>query len=163
MAKTRPANAGDKSLIPGEGKQQLTPISIYSFICSTNIYCMPSLAQAQKLWRYKATKGIVCKWVDNLETKAGKDGRRLETAKVGRSCIEELPENYAKYNEFSLLMFPVIFCPTSFWRQWAAFPGAWCPLLVIKSCFVEFAQRSNDLSMNLWGRKWSPHPIPTPS
>ena len=26
-----------------------------------------------------------------------------------------------------------------------------------------FAQRSNDLSMNLWGRKWSPHPIPAPS
>ena len=29
-----------------------------------------------------------------------------------------------------------IFCPTSFWRQWAAFLGAWCPLLAIRSCFV---------------------------
>ena len=28
---------------------------------------------------------------------------------------------------------------------------------------LEFAQRSSDLSMNLWGRKWSPHPIPLPS
>ena len=28
---------------------------------------------------------------------------------------------------------------------------------------MEFAQRSNVLSMNLWGRKWSPHPIPPPS
>ena len=29
-----------------------------------------------------------------------------------------------------------------------------------RSCFVEVAQRSTDLLMNLWGRKWLPHPIP---
>ena len=52
------------------------------------------------------------------------------------------------------------FCLTSFQRQWAAFLGAWCPLPAIRSCFVEFAQHSNVLLMNLWGRKWSPHPIP---
>ena len=45
-----------------------------------------------------------------------------------------------------------IFYPTSFWRQWAVFLGAWCPLLVLRTCFVKFAQHSNDLSMNLWGR-----------
>ena len=56
-----------------------------------------------------------------------------------------------------------IFCPTSFRRQWAAFLGARCPLIAIRTCFVEFAQSSNDLSMNLWRRKWSPHPIPPPS
>ena len=56
-----------------------------------------------------------------------------------------------------------IFCPTSFQREWAAFLGAWCPLPSFRSCFVEFAQRSNDLSMNLWGREWSPHSIPPPS
>ena len=56
-----------------------------------------------------------------------------------------------------------ILCPTSFWRQWTAFMGAWCLLPEFRSCFVEFAQCSNDLSMNLWGRKWSPHPIPPPS
>ena len=33
----------------------------------------------------------------------------------------------------------------------------------IRSCFVEFAQRSNVLFMNLWGRKWSPHSTPPPS
>ena len=33
----------------------------------------------------------------------------------------------------------------------------------IRKCFVEFAQRSNVLSMNLWGTKWSPRPIPLPS
>ena len=48
-----------------------------------------------------------------------------------------------------------IFCPTSFQRQWVAFLGAWCPLTVFPSCFVVFAQRSNELWMNLWGRKWS--------
>ena len=26
------------------------------------------------------------------------------------------------------LFLSFIFCPTSFWRQWAAFLGAWCPL-----------------------------------
>ena len=49
----------------------------------------------------------------------------------------------------------------SFRRRWAAFLGVWCPQLTI-SCFVEFAQHSNVLLMNLWGRKWSPHPIPLP-
>ena len=45
-----------------------------------------------------------------------------------------------------------------------AFLGAWCPPPAFRSCkFVEFAQRSNDLLMNLWGRKWSPHPIPPAS
>ena len=43
------------------------------------------------------------------------------------------------------LFLSFILCPTSFRRQWAAFLGTWCPLLAIISCFVEFAQRSNDL------------------
>ena len=30
------------------------------------------------------------------------------------------------------LFLSFIFCPTSFRRQWAAFLGAWCPLLVIR-------------------------------
>ena len=61
------------------------------------------------------------------------------------------------------LFLSFIFWLTSFRRQWAAFLGAWCPLPAFRSCFVEFAQRSNVLLMNLWGRKWSPHPIPPPS
>ena len=56
-----------------------------------------------------------------------------------------------------------IFFPTCFWRQWSAFLGAWCPLPAFRSCFVEFTQRLNILLMNLWGRKWSPYPIPLPS
>ena len=55
-----------------------------------------------------------------------------------------------------------IFCPASFWRQWAAFLGAWCPPPRFRSCFAEFAQCSNDLLMNWWGRKWSPCAIPPP-
>ena len=61
------------------------------------------------------------------------------------------------------LFLSFIFSPTTFWRQWAAFLGAWCPLPAFRSCFVEFSERPNVLLMNLWGRKWSPHPIPPPS
>ena len=53
--------------------------------------------------------------------------------------------------------------PTCSRRQWSAFLGAWCPLLAFRSCFVEFTQRWNVLWMSLWGRKWSPRPIPPPS
>ena len=42
-------------------------------------------------------------------------------------------------------LFLCIFCPTSFWRQWAAILGAWCPPPVFRGCFVECAQCSNDL------------------
>ena len=52
------------------------------------------------------------------------------------------------------LFLSFIFCPTSFRREWAAFLGAWCLLLSFRSCFVEVAQHSNDLLMNLWGRRW---------
>ena len=48
-------------------------------------------------------------------------------------------------------------------RQWAAFLVAWCLLPLFRSCFVEFSQCWNVLLMNLWGRKWSPRPIPLPS
>ena len=51
-------------------------------------------------------------------------------------------------------------CPTSFRREWTAFLGAWWPPPAFRSCFVEVAQHSNDLLMTLWGRNWSPHPIP---
>ena len=55
-----------------------------------------------------------------------------------------------------------IFSPTSFPREWAAFLGAWCPPPAFRSCSVEVSQHSNDLLLNLWGRKRSPHPIPLP-
>ena len=47
------------------------------------------------------------------------------------------------------LFLSFIFCPTSFRRQWAAFLGTWCLLLVVRSCFMKFAQCSNALSINL--------------
>ena len=63
------------------------------------------------------------------------------------------------------LFLSFIFCPNSFWRDWAAFLGAQCPLPAFRSCSVEVSQHSNDLFMNLWrgSGKWSPHPIPPPS
>ena len=57
------------------------------------------------------------------------------------------------------LFLSFIFCPTSFQRQWAAFLGAWCPQLAIRSCFVKFAQRSVVLLMNLWGESGLPVPF----
>ena len=54
------------------------------------------------------------------------------------------------------LFLSFIFFSTSFWRQWAAFLGAWCPLLAFRSCFVEFTQHSNVLLMNLWGKSGLP-------
>ena len=61
------------------------------------------------------------------------------------------------------LFLSFIFFPTSFQRRWVAFLGAWCHLPAFRSCFVEFTQRLNVLLMNLWGKKWSPRPIPPPS
>ena len=84
-------------------------------------------------------------------------------------CLETSPPSQLPPWDGSLsltllsLFLSFIFCPTSFWRQWAAFLGAWYPLSVFRSCFVEFAQHSIDLLMNLLGRKWSPCPIPPPS
>ena len=41
-----------------------------------------------------------------------------------------------------------IFCPTSFWREWAAFLGSWCPPPAF-SCSVEVDQHSNVSLKNL--------------
>ena len=41
--------------------------------------------------------------------------------------------------------------------------GIWDPPLAFRSCSVQVAPHADDLSMYLWGIKWSPHPIPPPS
>ena len=61
------------------------------------------------------------------------------------------------------LFLSFILSPICFWRQWSAFLGAWCPPPAFRGCFVKFTQRWNVLLVNLWGRKWSPRPIPPPS
>ena len=85
------------------------------------------------------------------------------------NCVEtslpsQLPpqEGSPPLNVLSLFL-SFIFCPTPFQRERAAFQGTCCPPPAFRICFVEVAQRSNDLLMNLWGRKWSVHPIPPPS
>ena len=84
-------------------------------------------------------------------------------------CLETSPSSWFPPQVGSLsltllsLFLSFIFCPTSFQREWVAFLGVWCPPPAFRSCFVEVAQHSNKLLMNLWGIKWSPHPIPPPS
>ena len=83
-------------------------------------------------------------------------------------CVETSPSRLPpQVGSLSLtllsLFLSFLFCPTFFQREWAPFLGAWCPLPAFRSCSVEVAQHSNDLLMNLWGRKWSPRPIPPPS
>ena len=84
-------------------------------------------------------------------------------------CVETPPPSQPPPQDRSLsitllsFLLCVIFCPISFQREWAAFLDAWCLPPGFRSCFVEVAQRSNDLLVNLSGRKWSPHPTPPPS
>ena len=83
---------------------------------------------------------------------------------LGNSLFLRLPSQDGAPSLPRLSLFlSFIFFLTSFWRQWAAFLGAWCPLPAFRICFVEFTQCLNVLLMNLWGRKWSPSPIPLPS
>ena len=92
---------------------------------------------------------------------------KLPTCERASCCLEtslsRLPpqDRFLSLTLLSLFL-SFIFCPTYFQREQPAFLGAWCPLPAFRS-FVEVSQHSNDLLMNLWGRKWSPHPIPPPS
>ena len=59
--------------------------------------------------------------------------------------------------------FVFIFCPTSFWREWVAFLGAWFPLLCSEVVLWKLLNIQIIFLMNFLGRNWSPHPIPSPS
>lgn len=60
-------------------------------------------------------------------------------------------------------LFVFIFCSSSFQRDWVAFLGIQGPPPVFGSGFVEIAPHVGDLLVRLWGRKWSPRPVPPPS
>ena len=66
---------------------------------------------------------------------------------------DSLPGTDLRPYLFCLSFYLLHFFPTSFWRQRAAFLGAWCTLPAFRSCFLEFTQCSNVLLMNLLGRK----------
>ena len=84
-------------------------------------------------------------------------------------CVETSPPSQLPHQNRSpslsllSLFLSFILCPNSFRREWAAFLGTWYALRVFRSYFVEVAQHSNDLLMNLWWRKWSSRLIPPPS
>ena len=71
---------------------------------------------------------------------------------VETSPPPQLPpqDRYPTINTLSLFL-SFIFCPTSFWRDWAAFLDVWCPPPAFRSCFVELVPHSNDRLMNLFG------------
>ena len=85
-------------------------------------------------------------------------------------CLEtpllRLPpqDGYPSLTLLSLFL-SFVFCPTSFSQQRAAFLGAWCPGVLRQHSEVVlwYLLSSNNLLMNLLGRKWSPCPIPLPS
>ena len=69
---------------------------------------------------------------------------------VWKLPLLRLPSQYGSPSlAFLSLFLCFIFCPTSFWRRCATLLGTCYPLLAIRSCFVEFAQRSNVLLLNL--------------
>ena len=80
-------------------------------------------------------------------------------------CLENFPPSGLPPQDrsLSLTLSSFIFCPTSFWRKWAAFLGAGVLHQGSEVVFVEVAQHSNNLLVNLWGRKCSPCPILPPS
>ena len=108
---------------------------------------------------YLFPPGYVALW--DSETPNRPTGERVSWC-LETSLLRLPPPDRSPSLTLLSLSLSFIFCPTSFRRQWAAFLGAWWPLPSFRSCFWVFAQCSNDLSMILWGRKWSPHPIPPP-
>ena len=84
-------------------------------------------------------------------------------------CLETSPPTWLPPQDESpsLTLLPLflsfIFCPTSFWREWAPFLGAWYTPSAFRRCFVDISHHWNYLLINLWGRNWSPHPISLPS
>ena len=67
---------------------------------------------------------------------------------------------FQSYSYSSLKTSPSLFRDNglTFWV-----PDVLCQHSEVFFLCVEFAQRSNVVSINLWGRKWCPRPIPLPS
>ena len=125
----------------------LLGVAIRHIICGVYLFIFPP--------------GYVALW--NSKTPHRPAGERVSWCLKTSPLLRLPPQDRSPSLTLLSLFLFFIYCPTSFWRQWAAFPGAWCPLPAFRGCFVEFAQRSNDLLMNLFGRKWSPCPVPLPS
>ena len=131
--------------------QMHTHILVYIYVHNNMFYLSRPIAPCSLSWeadidRLYQQAVLSCFWLD-----LAPDGRKVR------------PHDGSLSLTLLSLFLSFIFCPTSFQREWVAFLGAWCPPPAFRSCFVEVAQHSNKLLMNLWGRQWSPHPIPPPS
>ena len=109
------------------------------------MFCVPGTPSYVALWDSKSLHRHTCERVSYC----------VETY----SSFKLRPQDSSPSLNLLSLFLSFIFCPTSFWREWAAFLHVWCPLPPFRSCFVEVAQHSTDLLMNLWERKWSTHTI----
>ena len=78
---------------------------------------------------------------------------RLHFTLPGRSSIPTSFVSLFIFCIFSYLLLKTMGC----------FSGCLMSSAGNQNCFVEFTQCSNVLLVNLWGRKWSPHPVPPPS
>ena len=77
----------------------------------------------------------------------------FKTPFPGRSSVPTSFVSFFVFYIFSYLLSKTMGC----------FSGCLMSSATFRSCFVEFIQPLNVLLMNLWGRNWSPHPIPPPS
>ena len=77
-------------------------------------------------------------------------------------CYSSLPGRVSVPRSFVSLF---IFCILSrlLSKTMGCFSGRLVSAASDQKLFLQFAQRSDVLSMNLWGRKWSPRPVPPPS
>ena len=89
-----------------------------------------------------------------------------------QTCLWESFLLFGNFSSFRTLSIGQVSVPNSFVfyilsyllsKKMGCLSECWCPPPAFRSCFVEVGQHSNDLLMNLWGRKWSPHSVPLPS
>ena len=156
-------------------------LQLYSLICSGNFLVVSSapphwwwtwasgLLLGLQLWLGTYSMGFWLFFSPGYFALWDSKTPRRPTCERVSYCVETSPPSRFPPQDRSLsltllsLFSFCIFCPSSFQREWAAFLGAWFALPAFRSCFVKVAQHSNDLLINLLGRKWSPPPIPPPS
>ena len=126
-------------------------ISVVNFLCFA-FRASEHLSRCTPLWGSEVPLWL-CLWV----------GRKLG------KCVESfLPSQLPPWGAglcpelLCLPFFVFTFCPTWFWGDWFVFLEVWGPLPVFR-CYVGIVPHADDFLIYLWGRRWSPCPIPSPS